>query len=282
MALRIASAYVWALVPEQPDPARPAGWTRMKAEGSQEGLADRVSVKLRQNGMLATTYGARNVRMDLDGPLASLWESGHVTFAELWACYRRYPYLTRLRDRSVLEQAVASVVSELLWETEGFAVADAYDEAAGRYLGLVAYNHGSSGTLTDETLIVEPEVAAAQLDADAQARDAVVEASSDEDRSRTGPTTPMIPDAPEDATGEKLLDVRFFGAATLDPERYARDFNKVVQEVLQHLTAVAGTQLEVSVEVTATNPAGFPQDKVRIVTENARTLKFDQFGFEDR
>ena len=40
--------------------------------------------------------------------------------------------------------------------------------------------------------------------------------------------------------------------------------------------------LEITVEITASKRDGFPDDKTRIVSENARTLKFDQFGFEDR
>jgi hypothetical protein len=39
--------------------------------------------------------------------------------------------------------------------------------------------------------------------------------------------------------------------------------------------------LEITVEITASKKDGFPDDKTRIVSENARTLKFDQFGFED-
>jgi len=50
--------------------------------------------------------------------------------------------------------------------------------------------------------------------------------------------------------------------------------------VLQHLAAADGVALEVTVEVTAVKPEGFSDDKVRVVLENARTLKFDQFGFE--
>lgn len=66
----------------------------------------------------------------------------------------------------------------------------------------------------------------------------------------------------------------------VNPQRYGRDFTRIAQEVLQHLAAVEGTHLEVSVEITATNDAGFPADRVRTVNENARTLKFDEFGFE--
>jgi hypothetical protein len=49
----------------------------------------------------------------------------------------------------------------------------------------------------------------------------------------------------------------------------------------RHLAAVEGARLQIRVEITAENPNGFPDDTVRIVNENVRTLKFDQFGFED-
>jgi hypothetical protein len=39
---------------------------------------------------------------------------------------------------------------------------------------------------------------------------------------------------------------------------------------------------QITVEITASKKDGFPDDKTRIVSENARTLKFDQYGFEDR
>ena len=40
-------------------------------------------------------------------------------------------------------------------------------------------------------------------------------------------------------------------------------------------------ELEITVEIKAVKKDGFPDDKARIVSENARTLKFDQSGFED-
>ena len=38
--------------------------------------------------------------------------------------------------------------------------------------------------------------------------------------------------------------------------------------------------VEVRLEIQAEIPSGAPDDVVRTVTENARTLKFDQHGFE--
>ena len=279
--LRIAAAYIWALLPEQPDPARPADWQVVKAEGSQAGLAERVTAKLRQGGLLATSYGARNVRMDLNGPLRAAWENGHVNVGDLWSYYRRYPYLTRLRDRTVLEAALQSGLDDMMWETEGFALAESYDEVTGRYRGLASYLGGTVAVLSDTALLVRPAVAVAQHEQEPAV--SVDGAGSHNGGSDRGPVVPgpgAADGAGNGAAPSPVPDRLFFAVVKLNPERYGRDFNRLTTEVLQHLGAVEGTSLEVTVEITATNNSGFPADKARVVTENARTLKFDKYGFE--
>ncbi len=73
---------------------------------------------------------------------------------------------------------------------------------------------------------------------------------------------------------------RFYGVVKLDPLRAIRDFAEIVEHVLQHLSALPGAKAEVSVEISAHVPDGVPPDVVRTVSENARTLKFTQHGFE--
>ncbi|PWU52349.1 AAA family ATPase [Micromonospora sp. S4605] len=282
--LRIAGAYIWLLVPEQPDPARPSEWHVVKAEGSQPSLADRATAKLRQGGLLATKYGARNVRMDLDGPLKAVWERGHVSVGDLWSYYRRYPYLTRLRDRAVLDDAVRSALDEISWDLEGFALAQSFDEQSARYQGLAVPPNGNFGHISDSTLLVLPTIARQQEEADraklpqggevsgGDGGDEPGQSGGDESSVPSQRTVQPLPPAPD--------NVRFFGVMELNPERYGRDLNRIAQEVLQHLAAVEGARLQVRVEITAEKSDGFPDDKVRIVTENAKTLKFEQFGFE--
>lgn len=266
--LRILATYIWAVVPEQPDPARPVQLTVQKAEGSQDRLADRVSAKLRQGGLLATTYGMRNVRMDLDQYLGSVWDKGHISVGELWGYYCRYPYLSRLRDRSVLEGALRSALDEMMWEVDGFALAESYDEATGSYRGLATFSRGGIGTLTDGVLVVHPHVAKPPEEAPAAA-----------DPSPAGPGEQIIVASEDLRPASTASHQRFYGVAKVDPERYGRDFTRLAQEVLQHLSG-EGVTLELTVEIRASKSEGFPDDKVRVVTENARTLKFEQFGFE--
>jgi hypothetical protein len=39
--------------------------------------------------------------------------------------------------------------------------------------------------------------------------------------------------------------------------------------------------VEIKLEISADIPTGVPDDVVRTVTENAKTLKFEQHGFEE-
>src|SRR5690606_17942621 len=96
--LRTASAHICALVPDQPDPGRPTAWREVKAEGGQGKLAERVTARLRSEGLLTTVYAPRSIWMDLTGPLRAVWSKGHVSTGDLWSYYCRHPYLTRLRD----------------------------------------------------------------------------------------------------------------------------------------------------------------------------------------
>ncbi len=67
---------------------------------------------------------------------------------------------------------------------------------------------------------------------------------------------------------------------TLDPTRVGRDASRIAEEVIAHLAGPVGAKLTVTLEVEAEIPSGAPDQVVRTVTENSRTLKFTSQGFE--
>ncbi|MGP3948459.1 Swt1 family HEPN domain-containing protein [Streptomyces sp. 7N604] len=295
--LRISGTYTWLIVPEQPRGDQPYVLSPIRCEGSDDRLAVRASKVLVREGLFTTVFGAPNLRRDLDSHLRPVWETGHVSLGVLWGYYRKHPYLMRLRDQSVLEQCVLSVLSEgITWEAEGFALADAYDESSDTYLNLSLPMQDSFGQTTDDTLLVLPERASAQRQRetvaaaarDAAARESVERApgerpaesrnTSGEGNSDAAPASQASPDAPEP---QSIRNVRFFGSYPVDAERSGRDFAKFVDEVLPHLRSVPGAEVRIRLEIEAHSKDGYPDDKVRVVTENARTLKFEQYGFED-
>jgi predicted AAA+ superfamily ATPase len=271
VALRVAETYHWALVPHQPSPTGPIEWETTKTDG-EGGIAARASRKLLNMGAFATAYAPELLRRLLDDEdrLAALWVDGHVSVNEVWDAFARYVYLPRLRDVAALAATVASGPNSITWEDHGFAVADAFDEKTERYASLVTGGVGEH--VTGTTLVVRPDRAVAQRAAGDHAPGPVAGDGRGPAREGDGGETTTAP-----AADGKLR--RYYGRAQLDPERYQRDFARIAQEIVANLAAHLGTELEITVEVRATNEAGFPEGLIRTVKENSDTLKLDS-GFE--
>lgn len=78
----------------------------------------------------------------------------------------------------------------------------------------------------------------------------------------------------------RLPPTRYHGSVVLDSTRVGRDAGRIAEEVVAHLVGLAGSDVTVTLEIEAKVPAGVPDNVVRIVTENGRTLKFGSQGFE--
>ncbi len=74
---------------------------------------------------------------------------------------------------------------------------------------------------------------------------------------------------------------RYHGSVPLDSLRVGRDAGRIAEEVISHLTGLPGSTVEVTLEIEAKIPEGAPDNIVRTVTENSRTLKFSSHGFEE-
>ena len=309
--LRISAAYHWLLVPVQPMADRPVSLDEIKTDTAKEHLAERAGDKLRNADMLRTVQGPQNIRLDLDRFLSSVWSAGHIEVGKLWEYYCQYVYLPRLADRSVLDRGIVGVFDQMIWDKDGFAVASGYDEASGRYIALAIPQENVPPQITDSSLLVQLDRALAQREqerveqevaraaAAAAAGIAGAGASADSNNGEASiPTGGALPgsDSSPDGTashggttspgGDSRVpaaprNTRFYGTVRLDPERFGRDLNRLYQEVIQHLAAAEGVDLEITVEISASKKDGYSDDKARIVTENAHTLKFDQYGFED-
>ena len=284
---RIGQTYVHAVVPVQPNPSRPIELSVEKADGSEPQLAIRVTDRLKRSGALTDITSPRTVRLDLDQHLSKAWETGHISVGMLWDYYTQYPYLTRMTSRTVLDAGIGDVVSLITWADEGFALADGFDSETGRYSGLVIPGAEARGLpIIDSTLLVRPDVAEAQAQAD---RSAISAGGSSP--AAAGLVVPGVggvcatcglPVHAGPCPGESVPSkhTRYFGVYAVDASLYARSFTRLSQEILQHLAAVDGVDLEITVEISAKTDEGFPDDKMRVINENARTLKFAQSTFE--
>jgi hypothetical protein len=227
---RLLGAYQWALVPTgQPIEIQPT-----KVEGQAASLAERVSRRLGNDGALAVQHAPPAIRHQLDTAAAKLWEEGHMTVGALWRLYAEYPYMPRLRDRAVLDAGLTG--PQLLWEQEGFALADGYDEASGKYRALVLPTDDVTVAVTDAALIVRPERASAQR--------ATELPEVPPEGAGPGPGPGPGPERPPPPVRGKT---RFFGSKRLQADRYATDFKKLADEVLGPLGATPDVTLHVTI-----------------------------------
>jgi hypothetical protein len=245
-------------------------------------LAVRASKKLRSDELLLTGFAATRLRMELDR--VPLWRGDHVATKQLVEDFARYLYLPRIKEPEVLLQSIQDGLALLTWRKDSFAFAESYDEAVGRYRGLRCGQMMALSLDDTTSLLVKPEIAQKQTDMESAtaspgptARGETVGSPSGGQTTETGGIAPgtsnVSPTAP---TKPK----RFYGTVTLDATRVGRDAGRIADEVIAHLSGLVGSSVKVTLEIEADVSGGVPENVVRTVTENSRTLKFSSHGFE--
>ena len=265
---RIKETYVWLQVPLQPDPRGAIEWQESRLQG-QDSLAIRASKKLKNDENLITQFSPTRLRLELD---RYLWkETDHLNLKKLWEYFATYLYLPRLKDSQVLIQAMQEGVQSTTW-SEYFAYAEGWDEEKKRYLGLRAAQL-TSIMLDSQSLIVKPEVAKRQIGAKKEEEEVIIDVV-------TGGERPGEEEIEPEEPGKPAQPRRFYGSVKLDATRLGRDAGKIAEEVVQHLSAIVGANVEVTLEISAQIPEGASDHVVRTVTENCNTLHFTSYGFE--
>ena len=295
IAVRIPEAWCHLLVPYQsePGPQGPA-WDERRLSGGKGSLAERAAEKCSQEDLLAEQLGARAIRDKLN---AFLWrDRPHVEVRELVDWCRKYLFLPRISSDQVILNALINPQAAMSGETT-FHLADRFEAGSGegspgRYLGLRPQASSSTQPPSLNSLIVKDEVAFAQIQAD---RDQPVDPTppspdSGGDKGPDKPSTwasrgdgsrkqgdgvarhsPPLPPNPQ-------LPTRYVASVKLDPTRASLQMSAFVEDVMSHLQALPGAQIEMTLEVQVNAPVGIDEQTARIVLENSAALKVDKPG----
>ncbi len=283
--LRLKEAYRWLMVPyiDQFEDMKKIQWEITDISGGTDNIVTKAAKKMIQNEQIITKWAPALLLMSLDD---LLWKNDNsIQIKKLWDYLCTYCYLPRLANYSVLENTICEGVAS----NEYFAIAAGF--ANDRYIGL-KFNK-SIFNVNPSDLIVKANVAMKQLVSEQQ-NDAQQAQGFKEDpyvgnndgfatASQTGfKESPANENATSQGKTEELpTNKHFYMSATLDNTRVNRDVQTYLQEIIQHLMSVDGSNVELRLEVDVTAPKGIPASTVRTVSENCRTLKVDDFGFEN-
>lgn len=264
--LRIGQTWIHALCPSQSGAAGAVTWEDVKVSGDDP-LAQRTTEKLRKEEFLVRTLNTVRLRMELDR--VPLWRGNHVSVRQLVEDWSRYVYLPRVKDADVIVTAIREGVAIMTWEKDGFAYADGYDEKADRYQALRAGTQLASVDPMGSGVVVKPDVARRQMDAEAVEITPPLPPGE-----KPPPSDPGKPPAPQPQIR------RFHGRVSLNAVRVGAGAAKIGEEVISHLAGLMRANVKVTLEIEAELPDGATEQVVRTVTENCRTLKFESQGFE--
>jgi hypothetical protein len=289
---QIPEVYQWLLVPTQNTPQESVSWKATALKGSDP-LAVRASKRLKADDDLFPNIGATVLKTYLDK--IPLWRGDHVPVRQLVEDFARYPYLPRLSSSEVLLKAIADGPALINWAADAFAIAESFDEATGRYKGLVT-NKNVPVYGESNYLLVKPAVAVAQQAAEAAAAAAAAASAASATSGATGgisqvcePTViqggtpaaaPYHPGAAPVTPPAPARPKRYHGTVELDANRVGRDASRIADELISHLVVQAGAKVTVTLEIEATLPEGAGEQLVRTVTESGKSLKFASHGFE--
>lgn len=271
--------YCWLLIPyiDRTVDMKTVVWDAIRISGGSDSIVSKAAKKMIQNEALITKWAPALLLMELDN---LLWrEDDSISIKKLWEYLCTYCYLPRLADYSVLEETIHSGLNS----TEYFAIAAGRSEE--RFIDL-KYNQ-YIGIIEKSSYLVKITAALKQI-AEAQARQnnqsqypqgEIKTQNAGEVLQGSFPTpneAPVVPPQPQQAK-----NTHFYMSAQLDTTRINRDVQRLVEEVISHLISVDDCQIEVSLEVNAKASHGLPQPTVRTVAENCRTLKVQDFGFDE-
>ncbi len=284
--LRLKEAYCWLLVPIQ-DGANPIELEKKRISGSENHII-KASKEMVQMEQLITRWSPALLRMELD---KWLWkDKQHIQIKKIWEYLSSYCYLPRLKNIDVLLDTIRNGLAS----DEYFAYAEGITDE-GRYLAL-KFNQSSGFYVDINGYLVRPEAAKAQIEKEriekerdktpagityhgesAQIPNPVFrEPVADDSITKIVPSNVTNPQVPQSKKPK-----RFYATVKLNASRIGRDAGRIAEEIVQHLTLLSGADVEVTMEIQAKITDGVPDNVVRIVTENCRTLKFTNFAFEE-
>ena len=284
---RLGHTWIWGLHAVQDDPQAPFSVGQVRADGQEKNLTKRISAKLATTDIAHPYVADRVVRLDVEEFLRARWTRGFISFTELWAYYTRYPYLHRLRDKSVLVRALEESLFDAAFLDTGFALATGFDTTTGDFLGLaVPLEETEFGPFDEKTLVVRPDLAVAQRE---------------REHSKTTPTRTRDGDAPPtggestggDATGgtggrtstpppRRAANATYSLRHVLDPTGdMPTDLQTIVQEILNLLRNADPDVLDITLTVDAQKADGFDENTVRAIKQNASDLGMPNSSFGD-
>ena len=267
--------YKWLLCPSQENPTGKSSVEVAPLNTSGAALGPEIERVCLDNEWVIATWSPIHLRAKLK---ELYWKADKPAkkAAEFWEDTLRYLYLPRLKDRGVIVQAIV----------KGAATRDFFGTAYGEHEGKFdGFKLGDSNVQYDDTLLlIEPEAAQAYETAiqpvvhpGPTPPGPVAPGRPPPAPTPPGPTPPVSP-PPGPTPVPKAKS--FHGFAEVAPAAAKMRLVQIADEIIAVLTADPNADVKVRIEIQANFENGAQDQTKRAVSENAKTLGFNNAEWE--
>lgn len=270
MKTRMRETWCYLIYPIQEDATKDIEWMTGRI-AAQDGVLSRASKKLVSEEGLMPELGPGRLDRDLQ---KYIWNGKpHLSLKDLWEYLNRYTYLPRVKNRTVLTNAVRLAISNML--PGPFAYAERYDEATQSYIGLAIENSANAVVVIDsDSVIVKPDVAEANRPKPKGETVVQPGGGGGAGGMEEAPGVVGAAGAPAPTVTEERKPTRFIGTVMIASGRPAHEFRQIVEGIIEQLTTLPGSDVSLKLEIDAEVPSGLDRGRVRTLMENATTLGF--------
>ena len=282
--MRIKETWCWLIVPyiDLNIDLQTIFWDISNIGRGSESIVKNAVKKLENDEQIITYWAPISLQICLND---ILWKDrDSLQIKTLWDYLSTYCYLPRLANYSVLEQAVLKGLDS----DEFFAIAAGYEND--RYVNLRLGKPVFSINKTD--LLVKPDAARKQLYNEMMTKKDHSSESQTANNGEVSETDFYPVDGKENAKENLNTDKdstppssntlhHFYMRADLDYIRVNKKVSEYIDEIVQHLADLEGSEVKLELNVEVDVPKGISSDVVMIVSENCKTENIDDYGFDE-
>jgi predicted AAA+ superfamily ATPase len=268
--------YKWLLCPVQASPTdRQSNVEAFPLNTSGPTLGAEIQRVCHDNELVISAWSPIHVRETLK---KLYWKDDKVAVNAIafWEDMRRYLYLPRLQDRSVLENAIHKGAS-----TKDF-FGTAYGQTGGVFEG---FGFGDANVQFDDTLLLIAPEAASEYQMTLFENTKPTPGFADGTTPAPIEPHPLTSNPPiaganaASATGSAKAK-SFYGSVDVNPTTAKMRLVQLAEEIISNLVSDPQAELKITVEINADFPAGASDQIKRAVSENAKSLGFKTSTWE--
>lgn len=270
LKMKLSQTYSAIFAPDaEENNLKDISWEAYEISCNDESNIQKAAEKFYNEELLIRSWGAIHLKQKLS---ELIWKNSDSTdFKRLWEIFTTYLYMPRLNDSKVLKSTIIKGV-----QAKDFAIAETFD---GEKYQKLKFEETVSDILPS-TLIVNPKVAQKQIDSEKLSPPDIIKTSDDEQ----GSTLPITPTVESLNRGKeptvKILSKSFSMEVELNPFRINKEISDLMNNILNRLINLSGSQVSLRLEVDIKNENGISKEDEDTVSENCRTSKIKKFQFE--